>query len=212
MRGVYQRVAATLERYYPSRLHALYMVNVPFPLRLGQRTIQQFLMRSTRAKIKVAKPKDVPCRALPSALRSHKLSTATGLDAWGYAGDAAAGGGGGGQGVLAGGGGGGGGSEADAWSDAAPVTPAGRTPRGGARRGWGGGGGSGSARGGAAPRAGLQGPQQAVGVGVLVTVTMAGVMAALLQKDGALVTGLRALSAAAAAAPGAGAAAARAPL
>jgi hypothetical protein len=197
MRGVYQRVATTLERYYPSRLHALYMVNVPIPLRVAHRANLQFLMGSTRAKIRVVKPKDVPCRALPSALRSHKLSTATGLEAWGYAGDA----GGGGQQHLAGGGGGApcaaaasAGSEADGWSDVSPVTPAAsRTPRGGALRR----GGGALARNGSGRPLG-QGSQQAVGM--VVTVTMAGVLAALLQKEGALVTGLRALSSASVAA------------
>ena len=204
-RGAYARVAALLERFYPSRLHALYAVNAPWPLRAGHRSVAQFLMASTRAKLRVCRERDVPLAALPSTLRSHKLSHGAGLDAWGYAAapasahaaggetpHATGGGGGGGAGGTAGGGGGASAaaSDLDGWSelDAAATTPlapslASRTPRSGGRR----------VRGGQQQRHAAPSAQQGA-VSVLVALAMAACFFMLVQRSALTVPALRAVT------------------
>lgn len=84
MRPVFQRVAGILNRMYPLRLKALYMVGLPMPLRWALRAIMHFLHAETRKKMRICqRPDDVP-HALPSLLHSHKLTGGMGLDAVSY--------------------------------------------------------------------------------------------------------------------------------
>ncbi|KAF6255938.1 hypothetical protein COO60DRAFT_160012 [Scenedesmus sp. NREL 46B-D3] len=82
-RGVFQRVGHVMDRMYPCRLQVLYMVGLPFPLRWTFKACLQLLHVHTRKKIRMCRVTDVP-RRLPSQLRSHKLSAATGLDGWAF--------------------------------------------------------------------------------------------------------------------------------
>ena len=107
MRPVYQRVAYVLNRMYPFRLHQLYMVGLPLALRWAFRACIQFIHPDTRHKIRICRVSEVP-RAVPSQLRSHKVSVGAGLDSYASGGSAF------GAESEAGG---------DLWSDGVPTTP-----------------------------------------------------------------------------------------